>query len=88
MALSDARVKDFLEESREGLEALDRDLVTLETDPTSVEVLSRVFRVIHTIKGTCGFFGFSALAASAILSARRSPRSRAGPSGAAPSSSV
>jgi two-component system, chemotaxis family, sensor kinase CheA len=53
--------KEFLVESNENLDQLDRDLVALETDPTSHELLSRIFRAIHTIKGTTGFLGFSKL---------------------------
>jgi len=57
----DDLVKEFLVESHENLDQLDRDLVTLETAPTSNEILSRIFRAIHTIKGTTGFLGFSKL---------------------------
>lgn len=53
-------VKEFLVESYENLDQLDRDLVTLEQDP-SRETLASIFRTIHTIKGTCGWFGFSKL---------------------------
>ncbi len=56
-------VKDFLVESNENLDQLDRDLVTLEKDPTAREVLASIFRTIHTIKGTSGFLGFSQLGA-------------------------
>jgi two-component system chemotaxis sensor kinase CheA len=54
-------VKEFLVESAENLDQLDRDLVTLEKDPTAREVLASIFRTIHTIKGTTGFLGFSRL---------------------------
>lgn len=54
-------VNDFLVESHEGLDRLDRDLVRLEKDPHCRDTLSSVFRTIHTIKGTCGFLGFSRL---------------------------
>lgn len=54
-------VKDFLVESHENLDQLDRDLVALEQDPTSHALLSSIFRTIHTIKGTCGFLSFSKL---------------------------
>src|SRR5271169_4357722 len=57
----DDLTKEFLVESNENLDQLDRDLVALETDPTSHELLSRIFRAIHTIKGTTGFLGFSKL---------------------------
>ena len=54
-------VREFLVESNENLDQLDRDLVTLEKDPTAREVLASIFRTIHTIKGTSGFLGFSRL---------------------------
>jgi len=54
-------VKDFLVESNENLDQLDRDLVTLEKNPTAREVLASIFRTIHTIKGTTGFLGFGRL---------------------------
>jgi len=54
-------VKDFLVESYENLDQLDRDLVSLEQDPTSSTTLGSIFRTIHTIKGTCGFLGFGKL---------------------------
>jgi two-component system, chemotaxis family, sensor kinase CheA len=57
----DDLTKEFLVESNENLDQMDRDLVALETDPTSHEILSRIFRAIHTIKGTTGFLGFSKL---------------------------
>ncbi len=57
----DEIIRDFLVESNENLDQLDRDLVTLEKDPTAREVLSSIFRTIHTIKGTSGFLGFSRL---------------------------
>lgn len=57
----DEIVKDFLIESRENLDRLDQELVSLESDPTSKELLGSVFRTIHTIKGSCGFLGFARL---------------------------
>ena len=56
-------VKEFLVESYENLDQLDRDFVSLEQEPASRELLGRVFRTIHTIKGTCGFLGFHRLQA-------------------------
>src|SRR5579871_1107293 len=54
-------IKEFLVESYENLDQLDQDLVVLEKNPENRERLASVFRTIHTIKGTCGFFGFSRL---------------------------
>ena len=56
-------VKDFLVESYENLDRLDRDLVALEKDASSREILASVFRTIHTIKGTSGFLAFNKLEA-------------------------
>lgn len=56
-------VQAFLEESRENLDLLDRDLVALETRPDDPELLAQVYRAVHTIKGTCGFLGFQRLQA-------------------------
>jgi chemotaxis protein histidine kinase CheA len=54
-------IKEFLVESYENLDQLDRDLVALEKDPSSQATLASIFRTIHTIKGTCGFFGYAKL---------------------------
>ena len=54
-------VQEFLAESRENLDRLDRDLVALELAPQEAERLASIFRTIHTIKGTCGFLGFGTL---------------------------
>lgn len=61
MSDTDEIVKEFLIESTENLDQLDRDLVELEKDATSHEILSSIFRTIHTIKGTTGFLGFAKL---------------------------
>jgi two-component system chemotaxis sensor kinase CheA len=57
----DGVIREFLVESRENLDRLDRDLVALEQDPRNPQRLGSIFRTIHTIKGTCGFFGFTKL---------------------------
>lgn len=54
-------IQDFLVESAENLDRLDRELVGLEKNPQDGEALAGVFRTIHTIKGTCGFLGFNKL---------------------------
>ncbi|MDM8083369.1 chemotaxis protein CheA [Cellulomonas cellasea] len=54
-------VREFLVESHENLDQLDQDLVALEGSPGSRELLSSVFRTVHTIKGTSGFLAFSQL---------------------------
>src|SRR5271166_4644474 len=59
--MSDEIVREFLVESAENLDLLDRELVRLEKDPRNRDTLASVFRTIHTIKGTCGFLGFTKL---------------------------
>jgi len=54
-------VGEFLMESHENLDQIDRDLVALEQEPDSRELISRIFRAIHTIKGTSGFLAFGRL---------------------------
>jgi two-component system, chemotaxis family, sensor kinase CheA len=54
-------VKDFLIESSENLDRLDQELVQLENNPSSKELLGSIFRSIHSIKGSCGFLGFTRL---------------------------
>src|SRR3954451_4676744 len=48
-------------ESHENLDQIDRDLVALEQNPSSRDLISRIFRAIHTIKGTSGFLAFTRL---------------------------
>src|SRR5271165_2470501 len=54
-------VKEFLAESAEGLDGLERDLVELEHDPTSSQLLAEIFRAVHTIKGSSGMLGYPKL---------------------------
>jgi two-component system chemotaxis sensor kinase CheA len=54
-------VGEFLMESHENLDQIDRDLVSLEQETDSRDLISRIFRAIHTIKGTSGFLAFSRL---------------------------
>ncbi len=57
----DDLLREFLVESHEHLDQMETDLVALEADPGDEEALARVFRAVHTIKGTCGFFGMPRL---------------------------
>jgi two-component system chemotaxis sensor kinase CheA len=56
-------IKEFLVESAENLNQLDHDFVELEQRPDDRNLLSSIFRTIHTIKGTCGFLDFTILEA-------------------------
>jgi two-component system chemotaxis sensor kinase CheA len=54
----DHLTKEFLVESFEGLDRVDRAIATLEAHPEDTELLGEIFRCVHTIKGTTGFLGF------------------------------
>lgn len=51
-------LRDFLTESTEILETLSLDILSLESSPQDLEILHKLFRNIHTIKGSAGFLGF------------------------------
>jgi two-component system chemotaxis sensor kinase CheA len=57
----DDLLTEFLTETNESLTVVDGELVKLERDPNNKDVLSRIFRLVHTIKGTCGFIGLPRL---------------------------
>ncbi len=57
----DELCKEFLIESHENLDRLERDLVALESDPGDKMTLDSIFRTIHTLKGSSGFLAFSKL---------------------------
>ena len=61
MSEIDEIVGEFLVESYENLDRFDEDLLALERDPGDAEVISSIFRTIHTVKGTAGFFAFDRL---------------------------
>ena len=53
---------EFLTETGEDLDQLDVELVRFEQDPNNAEMLNTIFRLVHTLKGTCGFLGLARLA--------------------------
>ena len=57
----DDLTKEFLAESVDGLDRMDRCLTELEASPKSADLLGEIFRAVHTIKGTTGFLGFGRL---------------------------
>jgi two-component system chemotaxis sensor kinase CheA len=71
-------IREFLLETHENLGQLDLDLVTLEKNPTERETLSRVFRTLHTVKGSAGFLGLQKLQAVAHAAENLLSRLRAG----------
>jgi len=64
----DELLSEFLTETTESLSALDVELVRLEQNPNDQGLLSNIFRLVHTIKGTCGFLGLPRLEAVAHAS--------------------
>ncbi|MGA0598100.1 hybrid sensor histidine kinase/response regulator [Enterovirga sp. CN4-39] len=61
----DDLLREFLAEAGEHLDTVDVELVRLERDPGDEAILRNIFRLVHTIKGTCGFLGLPRLEALA-----------------------
>src|ERR1035441_8312444 len=57
----DELTREFLIESQEGLDRMERCLTDLEEQPSDTGLLAEIFRSVHTIKGTTGFLGFKRL---------------------------
>lgn len=61
----DDLLREFLTETNEHLDTVDVELVRFEQDPNNEMILRNIFRLVHTIKGTCGFLGLPRLEALA-----------------------
>ncbi len=61
----DDLLSEFLTETAESLDVIDVELVKFEQEPNNAEILDNIFRLVHTIKGTCGFLGLPRLEALA-----------------------
>ena len=57
----DELLGEFLTETAESLGEVDVELVNLEQNPNDRDLLASIFRIVHTIKGTCGFIGLARL---------------------------
>ena len=57
----DDLTKEFIDETVDSISEIDMDLVKLEQEPNNQELLGKIFRLMHTIKGTCGFIGLDRL---------------------------
>jgi two-component system chemotaxis sensor kinase CheA len=57
----DDLLREFLTETNESLATLDLELVKLEQNPNDPALIGSIFRIVHTIKGTCGFLGLNRL---------------------------
>jgi two-component system chemotaxis sensor kinase CheA len=63
--LMDDLLREFVTETNESLDVVDVELVRFEQDPNNAKILDNIFRLVHTIKGTCGFLGLPRLEALA-----------------------
>jgi two-component system, chemotaxis family, sensor kinase CheA len=61
----DDLLREFVTETNESLDVVDVELVRFERDPNNGKILNNIFRLVHTIKGTCGFLGLPRLEALA-----------------------
>ena len=61
----DELLTEFLTETNESLAVIDAELVQFEQNPGDLKILGNIFRLVHTIKGTCGFLGLGRLEAIA-----------------------
>ena len=61
----DDLLSEFLTETNESLDVVDVELVKFEQNPNDAQILDNIFRLVHTIKGTCGFLGLPRLEALA-----------------------
>ncbi|WP_026784316.1 chemotaxis protein CheW [Pleomorphomonas koreensis] len=61
----DDLLREFLTETNESLDTVDVELVKFEQEPNNARILDNIFRLVHTIKGTCGFLGLPRLEALA-----------------------
>src|SRR5262245_34877740 len=59
----DDLLREFLTETGESLDVIDVELVRFEQEPNNTKILDNIFRLVHTIKGTCGFLGLPRLEA-------------------------
>lgn len=59
----DELLQEFLGETGEHLDTVDRELVRFEQEPNNSDILRNIFRLVHTVKGTCGFIGLPRLEA-------------------------
>src|SRR5436309_664423 len=59
----DDLLREFLTETNESLDTVDVELVRFEQEPNNAKILDNIFRLVHTIKGTCGFLNLPRLEA-------------------------
>src|SRR5512140_4030258 len=74
----DELLRDFVTETNESLDVVDVELVRFEQDPNNAKILANIFRLVHTIKGTCGFLNLPRLEALAHAAETLMGKFRAG----------
>ncbi len=74
----DELLNDFLAETTEHLDAASTQLVQFESEPSNSAIVASIFRLVHTIKGTCGFLGLTRLEAIAHVAEAAISRLREG----------
>ena len=57
----DDLLSEFITETSESINEVDMQLVEFEKDPQNEAILGNIFRLVHTVKGTCGFLGLPRL---------------------------
>src|SRR6266545_2024841 len=62
MAMDDL-LREFITETHESIDVVDVELVRFEQEPNNAKILDKIFRLVHTIKGTCGFLNLPRLEA-------------------------
>jgi two-component system chemotaxis sensor kinase CheA len=67
----DDLLREFVTETNESVDVVDVELVRIEREPNNAKILDDVFRLVHTIKGTCGFIGLPRLEALAYAARRQ-----------------
>ena len=62
LSIQDEALKEFLVESAEGLDQIEREFVELEADPSARHRLAAIFRAVHTVKGMAATMGYARVA--------------------------
>src|SRR5260370_907874 len=73
----DDLLREFLTETGESLDVVDVELVRFEQEPNNAKILDNIFRLVHTIKGTCGFLGLPRLEALAHAAEMQAAKAKA-----------
>src|SRR3989339_2216685 len=78
MMNDDDMLLGFLEEAKEHMSTIEPDLLILESEPSDMDTINRLFRSVHSIKGGAGFFGLESLSGMAHVMENLMSRARNG----------